>query len=114
MKVPVNLKKMYQDSFKIPFFGRYIFAPMMRFLWNNVISKIYTFLGRRNEPESALLTTYSASISGLKNHVAYLEQQNNKLKEELDLFKWEMELRESMIYSVLDGLQKSIQKTEVK
>ena len=102
MKLPAQWRSFYLRCLDVPYLGRFVIGPYLRFLW-----RIIDFFGmsRLQQPlDDGRITTYASTIDSLRRQLESLEQRVLLVEQELRDAEESATSTSLLLASALEGL----------
>lgn len=108
MKLPRVLDSFYKRCYKVPLVGKRILGPLLRWYWTT-LTQIFNFISRSPSTSQRVeVSTYSSVIAGLRMQAESLERRVNHQELVIEGLKWEMDLRNKLESSAIDGIHNAL------
>lgn len=102
MKLPAQWKYFYIRCLDIPFLGRFVIGPYLRFLW-----RIIALFGKSRLPrplDDGRITTYASTIDSLRRQLESMDQRVRLVEQELRDAEESAHSTSLLLASALEGL----------
>lgn len=110
MKLPAAWKSFYLRCLDVPFFGRFVIGPYLRFLW-----RLIAWFGKDRSPRPAddgRITTYASTIDSLRRQLESMEQRVQRIEQDLSAARESADSTALLLASAMEGLARRASQQE--